>query len=56
MSTDVLLMSVADENLTKFTFLVHRSRRTLIDFHILLFTPHFIHQTKHAREKQTESR
>ena len=54
MSTDVLLMSVADENLTKFTLLVHRSRRTLIDFHILLFTSHFIHQTKHAREKQKE--
>ena len=44
-------MLVPDENLTKCTFLVQRSPHALIDYHTMLFPRHFIHQTKHAREK-----
>ena len=44
-------MSVPDENLTKCTLLVQRSPQALIDYHTMLFPPHFIHQAKHARGK-----
>ena len=32
-------------------FLVLRSPQTFIDYHTMLFPPHFIHQTKHTKEK-----
>ena len=47
-------MSVPDENLTKWTLLVQRSLQAVIDYHTMLFPPHFIHQTKHARERERE--
>ena len=50
-SIDVLRMSVLDKNLAKCTLLIQRSLHALIDYHKMLFLPHFIHQTKHAREK-----
>ena len=34
--------------------LVKRSQ-ALIDYHIMLFAPHFIHHTKHARERKRET-
>ena len=49
---DVLSTSVPDENLTKCTLLVQRSLQALIDYHKMLFPPHVIHQTKHARESR----
>ena len=49
---DVLSTSVPDENLTKCTLLVQRSFQALIDYHKMLFPPHVIHQTKHARESR----
>ena len=33
--------------------LVQRSQ-ALIDYHTMFFAPHFIHQTKHARERKTQ--
>ena len=53
-SIDVLWMLVPDENLTKWTLLVQRSPQALIDHHIMLFTPYFIYQTKHSRERERE--
>ena len=47
-------MSVPDENLTKWTLLVQRSLQAVIDYHTMFFPPHFIHQTKHARERERE--
>ena len=46
-------LSVSDENLTKWALLVQRSQ-ALIDYHTMFFAPHFIHQTKHARERKTQ--
>ena len=34
--------------------LVQRSSQALIDYHTMLFAPHFIHQIKHARERERE--
>ena len=47
-------MSVPHENLTKCTLSVQRSHQALIDYHTILFPAHFIHQTKHTRERETE--
>ena len=49
--TDVLWTSVPDEHLPKCTLLVQRSPQALIGYYTMLFLPHFIHQTRHAREK-----
>ena len=51
-SIGVLWVSVPDENLTKCTLLVQRSLQTLSDYHKMFFPPHFIHQTKHSRERE----
>ena len=50
-SIDVLWMSVPDKNLTKHTLLVQRSPQALIHYHTMV-SPHFTHQTKHARERE----
>ena len=50
-STDVLWMPIPDESLAKCTLLIQRNPQALTDYHTMLFPPHFIHQTKHAREK-----
>ena len=52
-SIDVLWMSVPDKNLTKHTLLVQRSPQALIHYHTMV-SPHFTHQTKHARERERE--
>ena len=44
-------MSVPDEDLTNCTLLVQRSPQALTDYHTMLFPPHLIRQTKHAREE-----
>ena len=46
-------MSVPDKNLTKHTLLVQRSPQALIHYHTMV-SPHFTHQTKHARERERE--
>ena len=47
----VFWMSVTDGNLSKCTLLVQKSPQALIDYHTTLFPPHFINQTRHARER-----
>ena len=48
-------MSVPDKNLAKHTLLVQRSPQALIHYHTMV-SPHFTHQTKHAREREREER
>ena len=48
-------MSVPDENITKCTLLVQKSPLAFINYHTMLFPPHFILQTKHARERHIET-
>ena len=47
-------MSVPDKNFTKCTLLVQRSSQAFIDYHTMLFSSHFIHQAKQARERKRE--
>ena len=47
-------MSVTYGNLSKCTLLVQKSSQALIDYHTTLFPPHFINQTRHARERERE--
>ena len=47
-------MPIPDESLAKCTLLIQRNPQALTDYHTMLFPPHFIHQTKHARERERE--